>query len=375
MHQQEFSSIEDFVFNSSFRNWLLDNNSIHKEYWENWIIENPEKVPVLNYAKAIVFALTVNHKQLSEEEIGNEIRAILKKTDSLRAIDKNVNAYSVVRKPVRPIYKKLAIAAAVVISFSVLSITYFGTKRERQSTQADFYELPAESSSSEMEQLNNSDTIQPVTLFDGSNVQLYPKSKLSFSHGSFSKKREVYLTGEAFFNVTKNPSIPFVVYTKNLVTKVLGTRFNVKAYSFENKVSVQVRAGKVSVYRKENFSEKNAVANKLEGVIVIPNQEVIYDMVNNQLRKTIIDEPVVLANNIPDSFVFSATPLKEVFKTLQNIYGITFIYDESVINSCSLSASMGNESFYEKLELICKAINASYESIDGTIFISSQGCN
>jgi hypothetical protein len=51
------------------------------------------------------------------------------------------------------------------------------------------------------------------------------------------------------------------------------------------------------------------------------------------------------------------------------------MYDEAAINSCSLSASMGSENFYEKLELICKTIEASYESIDGTIFITAHGCN
>jgi hypothetical protein len=60
---------------------------------------------------------------------------------------------------------------------------------------------------------------------------------------------------------------------------------------------------------------------------------------------------------------------------LQDTYGIAIICDESITRSCSLSVSMGNKNFYEKLELICKAINGSYESVDGTIFISSQGCN
>ena len=84
---------------------------------------------------------------------------------------------------------------------------------------------------------------------------------------------------------------------------------------------------------------------------------------------------MALSDSLPKKFEFNSTPLKDVFKTLQNTYGINIIYDESVINSCSLSASMGDENFYEKLELICKAINGSYESIDGTIFISSTGCN
>lgn len=375
MHQEPFSSIEDFIFNATFRSWLLDNNSVHKGYWENWIIENPDKVPILNYAKAIVYALTVNHKQLSEAEIESEVKLIMKKTAAVKPVDERIKEQPTVQRSMKPVYKKLAIAATV-ISICLSVVIYFELKSPKQASQADFYRLPAENSSSVIEQSNNSDSIQLVTLFDGSKVQLHPKSKLSFSHGSFSKKREVYLTGQAFFDVKKNPSVPFVVYTKDLVTKVLGTTFNVEAYPYENKASVKVRTGKVSVYRKENFSDKNTVANKLDGLIVIPNQQVIYDVVNHQLTKTIIDEPVVLMTNVrEEAFIFDSTPLKEVFKKLQDTYGIAIIYDESVISSCSLSASMGDENFYEKLELICKAINASYESIDGTIFISSRGCH
>src|SRR5687768_522091 len=118
MHQEPFSSIEDFVFNPTFRNWLLDNNSIYKGYWENWMVENPDKVPVLNYAKAIVYALTMNHKQFSEKEIENEIKSIMRKTSSVKPVEEKARNYSGVQKSARPLYKKLAIAAAVIgISF------------------------------------------------------------------------------------------------------------------------------------------------------------------------------------------------------------------------------------------------------------------
>ena len=71
---------------------------------------------------------------------------------------------------------------------------------------------------------------------------------------------------------------------------------------------------------------------------------------------------------------FTLDDLKQVFATLERAYGIPLMYDESVISSCSLSVNVGNETFYEKLDLICRAINASYESIDGSIFITSHGC-
>lgn len=376
MYEEEFNSLEDFVFNASFREWLLENNSLHKTYWENWMREHPEKVQLLNYAKGIVYALTVKHRQLSEKDIDWEIESILNRSNILSISEESSKMTNILRKSKTHIYKKLAVAIAV-IGISVFSINYLATKSNEpdQVMETGFYKLPSsEGSPSIIDQVNNSDSIQLVSLVDGSKVQLYPKSRLSFSDRSFGIKREVFLMGEAFFTIEKNPSFPFVVYTQSVTVKVLGTSFHVKAYPFEKKAVVRVNMGKVSVYRKENFIDTIAMANKLDGLILIPNQQVTYDVASRQLRKTIIDEPVLLTNNRTD-FVFNSTPIKEVFKILQNAYGIAIIYDESIINSCPLSASLGNEGFYEKLALICKAINSSYESIDGTIFISSPGCN
>ncbi len=376
MGQQEISTIEDLVFNPSFRNWVLYNRVEDQQYWHQWLKNHPEKSNLLNYAKAIVYALSASHKQLSDEEVKEEIQSIIRKAQR-KEVPNTESFISGKRKKdklhIKRMYGWVAGAAAVLI-LAILSVFYFTTKNAGEKDTAARYELaPAKNVSSFVEQINNSDSVQTLVLSDSSRVLLYPKSKLSYSQNAFNEKRQVYLTGEAFFDVKKNPASPFFVYTKNMVTKVLGTSFTVKAYSSEKKASVLVRTGKVSVYKKENFSEKNAVANKLDGMIVTPNQQVVYDLLRNQLSKTIIDKPVILNN--ANAFAFDSTPLKKVFEVLQNTYGITIMYDESVISSCSLSAEMGNESFYEKLELICKAIDATYESIDGTIFISAKGCN
>ncbi len=66
--------------------------------------------------------------------------------------------------------------------------------------------------------------------------------------------------------------------------------------------------------------------------------------------------------------------MSQVFKILQEAYEIPIVYDEEALSGCSLSATMGNESFYEKLNVICKAVNASYEMIDGNIIITAGGC-
>jgi transmembrane sensor len=377
--QKEFSKIDDFVFDPTFRQWVLNNHDPNNPpFWSSWVANNPGKAALFNYAKAIVYALSVNHQQLSDAEMKREIQDILRKAGQ-GLLHHEPMAVSPAHRPAyKPVYKKrypwMAAAAAIVIA---VTGWYFYKQAGRQpATQAESEVLSSGGSSAAfIEQVNNTDTMQLVTLSDGSKVQLAPSSKLKYAQHAAGKKREVELTGEAFFDVKKDPAVPFFVYTQNMVTKVLGTSFTVKAHASEKRASVLVKTGKVSVYKKENFSDKNLVANKLDGVIVMPNQQVVLDLETNQLSKTIVDKPVMLEAGNDNRFTFNATPLKEVFATLQQAYGITIMYDEAIISSCSLSASLGNESFYDKLNLICKTVDATYESIDGTIIISSKGCN
>jgi hypothetical protein len=91
------------------------------------------------------------------------------------------------------------------------------------------------------------------------------------------------------------------------------------------------------------------------------------------MSKTLADAPVVTKDSI-SNFVFDDTPATEVFRKLQDAYGITILLDEEVMTSCSISASLGNEPFYEKLNMICRIINASYQVIDGNVVINAKGC-
>ena len=74
------------------------------------------------------------------------------------------------------------------------------------------------------------------------------------------------------------------------------------------------------------------------------------------------------------SFEFDDTPITQVFDRLKKAYGIDIIYDEELIKSCRLTATMSDEHLFEKLKLICLTIEADYEVIDAQIVIRSKGC-
>jgi transmembrane sensor len=86
-----------------------------------------------------------------------------------------------------------------------------------------------------------------MTLPDGSIVRLNAKSKVSYAEGFGKTTREVFLTGEAYFEVTHNEAIPFIVHTGEADIKVLGTKFNVRSYSNEHSMEAALLTGSIEL--------------------------------------------------------------------------------------------------------------------------------
>ena len=371
----ECTTVEDLLFNRSFRTWVLNRNSPESAFWENWIAENASKSELINRAKSIVYALQLNFKALDEEAIDGEIKKVLQKLND-RAYEAEDTAYERKKKgilhlPAR-IYLTIAIAAAAFIIFLFPIFSHFsGVERSHPKYEL----LSAETKSNSIEQVNGADTVRLIILPDGSKVRLKGKSKLTYSPGfSNSSIREVYLNGEAFFEIKRNAAKPFFVLTRNIITKVLGTSFTVRDYSLDKKALVSVRTGKVSVFKTGNLSAPLSKGNEPGGILVTSNQELVYSHDSDEMLKTLTEKPELIIAPVPATFSFNATPVSQVFKIMQDAYGIPIMYDGDVIATCSLSATMEEGSFYERLDIICKAINASYEMVDGNIIITSNGC-
>ncbi|HTL08700.1 MAG TPA: FecR family protein, partial [Chitinophagaceae bacterium] len=252
MDAPRYSSIEDFVFDASFRDWILRNDSNHKVFWEAWMAAHPQQLGVINHAKSIVYALSARHSLLSEHEIEEEIRSILQKAaaeDYPPGIDEKflfnepaVASRSFRKKSYLPLWGSIAAAALLVVALFYYNRT--GTHNTiRETVQVQEGKTPFNAS---IEKTNRTDSVQIILLPDQSRVELAANSTLAYTAKDFTSKREVHLTGEAFFTVTKMPSSPFMVYTSNMVTKVLGTSFRVTAFPGDKKAFVLVKTGKVS---------------------------------------------------------------------------------------------------------------------------------
>ncbi len=369
----DYNSIEDLVFNQSFRAWVLNKNA--DSFWDDWAAKHPEKKAMVNHAKAIIYALQPSFKNLSEIEIQEEIQKALSR---LTEEETNAFYFHPASHFTVKIFQSAASKIAVAIILMAVAVLFFLKEKENNtSPSVTAYEKFLKQAGSErIEQSAATTERKDLQLPDGSKVYLKPGSKLSYTKEFTGKSREVYLTGEAFFEVSRDPANPFIVYTNSIITKVLGTSFWVNAADTGKMATVTVKTGKVSVFRTTAFSDEGKEPNLDGGMVVTPNHSLVYNAENNQLTKRLTPDPQPLAGEPgKKAFAFHATPIGTVFKTLQETYGITMIYDEETLAGCSITATLGSESFYDKLEIICKAIHATYETIDGNVVITSRGCN
>lgn len=221
-----------------------------------------------------------------------------------------------------------------------------------------------------VETKNNANSQQKITLPDGSQVLLGKNARIVIAENFGIKTRTVYLTGEAFFNVTKNEKNPFLVHVDNLITEVIGTSFKISKPNADKLIEVSVKSGKVSVYSQDQKSGK-----KLNGVILTPNQKAIFNMNSKTINETIVDVPLILLTNIRNSdFVFNDADLKGVFMKIQQVYGIEIILINSNINHCVFTGDLNGLDIFKQLEFICSSINANYEVRGSSVFINGEGC-
>ncbi len=223
---------------------------------------------------------------------------------------------------------------------------------------------------------NPAGPVQQLTLPDGSRVGLRAGSTLRYRAGLAGPRREVYLTGEAFFDVTANPARPFQVYTKSLVTTVLGTAFLVRAWAGQSAALVRVQRGKVRVSARTpavaTFANREA---NPASVVLLPNQQAValgaVPGRGPQLRKTLADQPVALAAS---QQLFINEPVARVLSTLSKDYGVAIAYDPAVLQACTVNLAFTTETLYQRLDLLCQALDASYERTDERLVFHSAGC-
>jgi transmembrane sensor len=281
------------------------------------------------------------------------------------------------KKPtIRNIWIACAVAASIVIAFFIGGYALNSSLRNQKVNVAKVYNeivVPKGAKSQ-------------LTLSDGTKVWLNGGSKLKYPAFFSSVTRDVFLEGEAYFDVSENKAKPFLVHTASIQIKVLGTAFNVKSYFEDKTIETTLVRGVIEIREVRN--------NKLTGALLIkPNQKAVLfkskeekklhpDHSLQQLKEVQDELPAIeidKVNVVPitawkeKALVFANTTLEEMVTNLERWYGIKINVLNNSLKKYHYNGKFShNETIYQVLEVIKATTPITYELKNYEINIDIQ---
>ncbi|WP_114749499.1 FecR family protein [Pleomorphovibrio marinus] len=342
---------EDFLLDSSFREWVLRPNATLNIKWEKLIEENPGKRQQVRLAREMLLHLPQWKHQFQTEE----------KTLLWKQIHYNLKEEQV-EIPVVPIHSKSTLEKrrirknddytwlrVAIILIIVLGLGYFLMPLPGDETDVE------EPAVAFVERVTPPGVKAHITLGDGSKVILNANSKLTFPKPFDQDRREVFLEGEAYFEIAKDSMRVFSVHSGGLETIALGTSFNVEAYT-DGFCNVALVSGKVIVQDKVANDKSD---NK--GTTLSPGEMLKYNS-RGFMVKAFDEESVV--GWTKKLILFEHTPLPKAVRVLENWYGVKFHFVNQPENKISFKGRFQDETLQNVMKGLSYAAGFSYQ-IDG----------
>lgn len=205
--------------------------------------------------------------------------------------------------------------------------------------------------------------VKEFALPDGSKVWLNSESTLILPEQFKGNSRNVFLIGQAFFKVEKNPKKPFLVNTAEMVIKVLGTSFEVRNYQNDPEISTSLVEGKVEL--------QNKVANG-DDIVLKPSEEAMINKTDGKI--TISEKPEILIAPWRDGrFRFYNTELLSIAHQLERKFDCEFVFVDQAAESLRFTADFENENLDEILGLLNKAHSFNLKKSGRRFIISISG--
>lgn len=332
-------STEDFILDEDFMQWVLHPNQENDLYWKEFLQNHPEKKQQVKEASTVILSIRATEPTVSSER--------------LEQVYQNARLAA---KPVRKIGWMMAkIVAVFLLLVSIGGFLYYMTIKDNSfQMELTTSELPEKGrvimpdgtiSEFDTEQTQirqtasgeltiNSDTLSlgdipaktekqamaqviipygkrsDITLADGTKIWLNAGSQLSYPVSFTGSSREVYLSGEAFFDVESDPSKPFHVITGDMKIKVTGTRFNVTSYANDKTTQTVLVSGKVSARKNKRFSHY---------VDIEPGERIIYNKSEDKIEKDKVDVELY-SSWIEGYLIFDNEPVGEILRKLERYY-------------------------------------------------------
>lgn len=356
-------SVRDFANDSFFIRWIKTPDEESDWFWKSFIKEYPACKPEIEKARELISLFDFPSHDLSEEELSNMRNGLLMALRADKEEDKdNMSVQTLGFSKTGKRWLKLA-AAIIIVPFVSFGVFFF-----MDGTDNNISSLKTGNASAVEKRINPIGQKSVLFLRDGTKVWLNAASKISYAKDFIKQNtRDVYLEGEAFFDVAHNAEKPFIVHTSSIKIKVLGTSFNVKSYSDEKTIETTLIHGKVRIEQ----SDKNG--NRIGDVELKPNQRAVF----NKESKIINIKEIVADNSGSwrrERLVFDEESIDNVILQMERWYNIKIHVENKGNLDCKLTANIEKESLEDVLKLIETSHGIRYTIAGSEVFIEGTLC-
>lgn len=197
-----------------------------------------------------------------------------------------------------------------------------------------------------------------LLLPDGTRIWLNSDSELKYGKRFNGHERCVELTGEAYFEVAKNPDAPFTVLAGGISVRALGTSFNIKAYPSDDVVTAYLKEGKVNIQ------------SAAESILLMPGECVNYHYASQRMEKTVAENNHTFLAWHNNQLIFEDEPLVNIARVLEQQYNIKVDIRDERIKNYMYNGTLENTSLVNILDLLTLTSPLVYEYKDSTVIFS-----
>lgn len=312
----EYFDVEDFAADDLFQKWVLNPDTETENFWQNWLLLNPNKETTVKKAAWIVRSISFDETWTSKE------RKVMWSTVQSAIV------YEDSGKRVVPLWRRLPWVAAASVVLTTFALGGYFLKFRTVEVRTGYGEL------------------RDVTLADGSRIKLNSNSLLHYKRDFLSKPtREIWIEGEGFFEIAKRENdgkkVPFVVHADNLDVQVLGTAFNVNN-----------RHGKVDVALEHGSVKVTDIDNAKNQILLQPGEKVTQGPTDSQLvsQRVEINEYTSWKDN---TVLFKRKSLAEIAVMIKDMYDINVSIENPELAGETFTGSFPTDSvevFFDKLK-------------------------
>ncbi|UCS91503.1 FecR domain-containing protein [Echinicola marina] len=352
---KNYSTIEDFLEDKTFCDWVLNKESSYRRAWEDYAENHPELTEEIKVAGEILWELH-EEKKAWDKQGKDKVKEGIEKRLGFRTVDRTVKRdyYTYHRNQYSSHRFSWVIAAVVSLVLVGAGIVGWHEVNRREAA------LPAPEVAMVIKS-NQKGQKSIVHLPDGSQVTLNSSSEIRYLSDFGKHHRNLSLKGEAFFQVARDTSMSFIVRSGEITTKALGTSFNISAYENEN-TSVKLATGIVEI--EQDGEEKEETLMRL-----IPGEEAFLTAGTKiGKRKFDLESAFLWKDGV---LFFDEKPFSDVVEILERWYGVEIILKNKPVGKLPLvSGRFDNDHLDNVLKSIGYSLRFSHEIAQKNVTIS-----